>query len=112
MNSVCGRGQLRHHFHGTYWASIVLVFDTPTHASDAFMVLREGWVQSAIERQALFWTGETEALQKAKKQLATFGADPSKIDSIAHSIDFGELFEVVIPVVPVEQGRLFALEDP
>ncbi|HEX9156007.1 MAG TPA: hypothetical protein VF819_10610 [Nitrospira sp.] len=108
MNQVKARGLLRHRYWGTYSAVIVLAFDTPEAARDALKVLGAPWVAISAKTFVLSWTGETEALEQCKERLGTFGADVSKIDSVAHSIDYGEPFEVTIPIVaPAEQESLF-----
>lgn len=107
MGKVRFEGRLRHRFWGTYSAAIVLGFDSPAHASDALRVLGAPWEQSVTHPRCLHWAGESEALAEVKKRLAGYGADESAIDSIAHSIDYGDRFEGEIPVTPAEQGALF-----
>jgi len=107
MNKVKGKGRLNHHFWGTYYAGMVLVFDTSEAAVDALSVLGGLWKIHDKEPRALSWWGESDALKIAKEQLVLFGADGDKIDSIKYSIDYGEPFDVVISVCPQEQASLF-----
>ena len=112
MNRIQGKGQLAHHFWGTSLCSIVVGFDSPEHAQDAMVVLNQGldtevpW-KVGRDPSYLVWGGGSKDLAKCKGILARFGADPDKVDSMAKSIDYGEPFEVTIPVVCEEQGCLF-----
>jgi hypothetical protein len=103
MNQVTARGQLRHHFFGTYSATIILCFEDNKSAEDSLKVLGADWKLGEKHKMVLVWTGESEELEKIKDQLESFGAVRDKIDSIKYSIDYGEEFSVKIPVVCQEQ---------
>jgi hypothetical protein len=90
-----GRGILGHRFHAPYWAKIILSFDTSEAATSSLQKLGDGWVPNG---SVLVWVGNSEELESCKKILGSFGADVSKIDSIATSIDHGEPFKVSIPI--------------
>lgn len=90
------KGLLRHRFHGTYSAVIVLGFDSPEDVVQALPLL-PGFERHPKEPRALMWAGQRDALNETKAVLGTFGADVRKIDSIARSIDHGEPFEVTFP---------------
>jgi hypothetical protein len=108
MTSVHANGILRHCFFGTYTAVIGLTFESETHKQDAKKVLGNSWSdESAKRKNILVWSGTSEELDEVKKVLVKYGADEKKIDSIAKSIDYGEPFEVNIPIVPNEQLPLF-----
>ena len=107
MNTIRARGILRHRFWGTYSACIGLEFDTPEAAADGLKVLGSTWKNGEINKHILIWTGNSEELEVCKKTLGSFGADVSKIDSVATSIDYGEPFTVSIEVVPTEQVSMF-----
>lgn len=107
MGIVKATGQLRHHFWGKYSAVIYLLFLDKDCARDALNVLNGNWRFSTEQDNILVWSGNLCELESCKDQLEKYGADRKKIDSCELSIDYGEKFEVVIPVVPVEQLELF-----
>lgn len=94
---VKAKGILRHRFWGEYSAAIALEFASEEDARAALVVLKD-WAPGAKSPNVLVWTGNSEALDVCKETLTKYGADPSKIDSCAKSIDYGEWFEVTIPV--------------
>lgn len=95
-------GRLAHHFWGDYCATIALVFKAPEHAALALPLLGSGW-RRGKNRGALVWHGTGAELRECKSILAAFGADPDAIDSVAHSVDFGDDFAVTIPVENPDQ---------
>lgn len=65
------------------------------------------WQQKGKVLVALMGSAALDAL---KSQFVAWGMDEKNlkaIDSVAHSIDYGDPFEGVIPIVPAEQERLF-----
>lgn len=95
-----GKGLLFHHFHGNYWASIVLDFSNEPNASDALRVLGGPWKQSQKDPRCLGCAVDSAQLDAVKQQLGRFGADVRAIDSLAKSVDCGEPFEVHVPLLP------------
>jgi hypothetical protein len=101
-------GQLRHHFHGEYSATIAVQFESAEHADQALSKLGDGWKVGDKASNALIWFGNSEALKKCKEILVGYGADEKKIDSCAKSIDYGEPFDIDVPAgIPKEQASLF-----
>jgi hypothetical protein len=66
-----------------------------------------GWSQGAKSKEVLVWVGTSAELEECTKVLVSFGAEEAKIASIAKSIDYGEPFQVEVPVTPAEQTSLF-----
>lgn len=106
-HSIKARGQLRHHFHGKYSATIILMWDTVRDAKDSVKMMgtgrtstRFGWEIYERSPGATIWTGNSDDLAVVTEQLVSFGAERDKIASVAKSIDFGEKFEITIPDVP------------
>jgi len=92
-----GRGQLQHHFWGTYCATIVLQFDDATTAArvvedDRFC----SWHLHTKHRNTIAFHGSDPELAQAIAVLVACGADRRKVESVAHSIDFGDPFTVAI----------------
>lgn len=98
VDTVTGAGRLRHFFHSAYSAAIVILFSCDDAAATAVRVLGAGWKRHATHSAAIAWTGDSGALRAVKITLAKYGADASKVDSLAKSVDFGEPFAVTIPV--------------
>ena len=119
---VTASGQLMHHFHGDYWASIGLRFASYPHALDAQRALGEDHWELRCNDVAcgapfLVWKGNSEALEALKAQLEpylrprpcySFGCqgETHEIDSLAHSVDYGPPFDLDIPTTPHEQTAL------
>ena len=101
-------GRLRHRFWGDYSAVIALDFGNEENAKACLPLLGDGWKPGEKHPSALVWVGDSEALEKCKEVLGSFGADVKKIDSIAKSIDYGEPFEVSIPM-PMDQSKQTSL---
>lgn len=93
---MTGRGQLQHHFWGTYSASIVLQFATPEDARIAEQEAFHMFHQHPTEPRALVFYGAETALKAAESALRSHGADMSKVQSLARSIDYGEPFTVEV----------------
>lgn len=100
-----GKGQLFHHFHGKYWASIVLVFHDQELAADVLGVLGVPWKQSQKAPHCLGCAVDSAQLDAVKRELGRFGADVRAIDSLAKSVDCGEPFEVHVPLLPPASPR-------
>jgi len=100
-------GQLRHHFFGDYSAGICLAFETADAALALPKVTVKGveWCQSENKR-VLVTCVDSQHLEVLKVRLAEMGANPSAIDSMDHSIDFGDPFNIE---VDVEDPRQLAL---
>jgi hypothetical protein len=94
------RGQLFHHFHGSYWAQILLWFETEEHAAAAARVLGKPWQQSNKTPSVLGCALDSAALDAEKRKLGRFGADVKAIDSLRKSVDCGEPFSVDVPLLP------------
>lgn len=102
---VKANGQLRHQFFGTYSAVIALGFDDEYQASKVLPLLGSGW-KVGSKPYILSWHGDADELDTCKEVLGSFGADKSKIDSCAKSIDFGEKFTIEVEIAPQEQLSL------
>jgi hypothetical protein len=96
---IIGRGQLQHHFWGSYAATIGIAFDSDADATDAQKLLPDFKQRG----KALVWHGNGPDVDRIEALLVSFGADPDKIGSIAKSIDYGEPFTVTMPVHRVSQ---------
>ena len=100
-------GQLKHHFWGSYFATIVLTLDNPFNDLAAVQeVLGPRWVMETHKTGGyyLIWHGADVDAQVA--MLAKYGADPKKITSLAKSVDYGEPFTATIPVKDRKQMDL------
>ena len=98
-----GSGLAAHHFHGNYWASFALAFDTEEEAAAACRVLGAPWEvrprrdgrATGVRCQASDLDGGVERIVA---QLVSFGAERGAILSLAKSVDYGEPFTVTIPL--------------
>jgi len=99
-------GQLRHCYFGEYSAVIALGFNDEYEANESIRKLGPGW-KHGQKSNVLVWVGNTTELEGCKHVLVSFGADEKKIDSCAHSIDYGEPFSIHIEIVSKEQMKLF-----
>lgn len=98
-----------HHFHGTYWATIILVFSDKESARDAKMVFGDNWTHEM--ENLIFSHGEPE-LTTALDLLEKFGASKEDVTSCKKSIDYGLPFEIDVPVIPFEQESFpFVYDD-
>lgn len=104
---VKAKGRLRHRFFGEYSAVVGLEFADGASARDAARTLGWPWTVGTSSDRVLVAVFDAAALDAAKKRLGAFGADVKKIDSLRKSVDYGEPFEVVIPVAAGEQLPLF-----
>ena len=95
---LSAKGLLQHHFWGTYHASIVLMFEGAEEAGDALKILTGNWVQSKKDPCGVYGTFDREELTPIESQLAAFGADLDKMNSLEKSIDFGEEFTIAMEV--------------
>lgn len=101
------KGQLRHQFWSEYSCLIAMQFKNQEECSSAFETLSGfHWGLHPQQMNVLIWRGNAEELKACKKLLGSYGADESAIDSIKHSIDFGEPFYCEIPCVDRSQGVL------
>jgi hypothetical protein len=101
------KGILRHQFFGTYSAVIALEFQDTYQAKESLTKLGNGWNISQKNDNVLVWAGNSEELDVCKDVLTSFGADYDKIDSVAKSIDYGEPFQVIIPIDNKDQLAMF-----
>lgn len=97
METIKARGRLHHHFHGQYWATIGLWFDSVELATKAHKILGHTWGVSA-NLKVLTYSGKDSGLETEIVRLEKLGADRKKITSLAHSIDFGEEFYVTMEI--------------
>lgn len=108
MGTISATGQLKHHFWGDYYASIALCFTSDDNASAAQPLLGDKWKKAEKVKSVLLWHGNSEELDICKQTLVKYGADGSKIDSVAKSVDYGEPFTIEMKdIVPPEQEKLF-----
>jgi len=108
MTFVKGEGQLRHQFFGRYSARIAIGFSDMKSALSAIDFLVGKW--EAIEnngRVGIVFEGSDPELKKVLDQLEEFGAPKEKVSSLKYSVDYGEIFEVTIPVTAKEQEKLW-----
>lgn len=106
MGTVKGQGMLRHRFWGEYSCVIAIDFGSPEAARDAAKVLGDNWQSGVKSAQVLVAELSSGALDVFKTRAGRWGADVRKIDSVAKSVDYGEPFEVTIPIDASEQGAL------
>lgn len=110
MSTFLGKGQLRHFFHGEHSAAIAIAFESPLRAAVALRVLGTPWQLHDKSRRAVFAVVTGAELERQVEVLASFGADREKIASLRKSVDYGEPFEVEIPLeFSGEPERLAAL---
>lgn len=110
---LSAQGILRHHFFGEYSAGLGLTFDTPEDAALAAPQLAppdlgESWQASARRPNILTICVDSAQLERLAAHLATLGADPEAITSVAHSIDHGDPFTVTVEVEDPRQLQLLA----
>ena len=111
-------GMLRHRFHGTYGADIVLVVDAKL-ANAVCGRLGNGWTVG-VTGNAIVWRGGVDDLDALKERLqdkitiTPCGLTHCKhqcahvdIDSTAHSIDFGPRFTLTLEVDDPRQEAMF-----
>lgn len=96
-------GKLRHHFWGTYSATITLRFATVDDAEHAQRIAFPNW---KIGKNVLVWHGKNPDLDAEIANLVAHGADEDLIDSVAHSIDAGDPFTVEINMPDIYTGQL------
>ena len=88
------RGQLKHHFWGTYAASVWLTFENATDAEIARSKVFTDWKANPAHPDTIGFHGTDPALREQLNLLAAHGADLSLVESCATSIDYGEPFTV------------------
>ena len=103
---VWGEGLLAHHFHGTYWATIGLMFDDEFSARDALATLGAPFRQSTAAPRVLLCEVEGQTLAHVEALLESYGADRQLMGSLRFSCDVGEPFGILVPVQPSEQAEL------
>ena len=125
MGKVMGRGQLEHHFWGTYCATIILGFADVASAADALPKMGAGWRHGTLKAtgapsRALVWHGSSDELRACKLVLAKHAlkiapcgfehckrqCSNAEIDGVPHSVDCGPAFSIVVEVTPGEQLQL------
>lgn len=102
---VIAKGQLKHHFWGTYCATIGLWFATPALAAEAVAQLAPFHVSEA-EPQVLVFHGSGDALKQAEAVLREHGADMKKVTSLRKSIDHGEPFTITVTLGHTDDGSV------
>lgn len=95
--TVRARGRLRHRFHGEYSAAMALEFESQADAVAALGVLGVPWTKSPAPT-VLLAVVDSATLNLEKTRLGSMGADEKAIDSVAHSVDYGDPFTVDVPV--------------
>jgi len=119
---IKAHGRLRHFFRGSYSAGVVLVFESAIAADAAAIIMGEPWKRSA-KAHAIGWHGDSVALDALKVRLKSEGfalaIDPcgwghcrdkcadAEIDSLAHSVDVGPVFTLVMECADPRQVSLF-----
>ena len=126
MRKIEARGRLYHHFHGDYWCTINLVFDSPADAIEARAVLGDAWERPDSHPMVLVWQGDSEALRpflitaascvtiapcghsSCKPRRYRIGQGPDaprdwpckarSIDALTHSVDCGPAFTLTLSV--------------
>jgi len=91
---MTARGQLQHHFWGTYAATIALRFESEADAGRAHSTVFPTWTRSVRCPEAITWHGSDPELETTIQTLVRLGADRDKIESLAHSIDYGDPFTI------------------
>lgn len=112
---IKAKGLLRHRFWGDYQAHIILDFDSPEECKSALeplnnniifgeyrsvnggMIQSSGWrilEKEGVELKHASIEVNSNDLDLVVTRLVEFGADKSKITSMAKSIDYGERFEI------------------
>lgn len=105
MTMIRGKGQLAHHFHSPYWASLAIGFGNEAEAREALRVLGEPWKLGTKHPEAIVCSVDRAALEAVKQQLGQLGADVSAIDSVRKSVDYGDPFTIDVPVLPPAEPR-------
>jgi len=90
---MIANGQLRHHFWGEYYATIVLIFSSKEEAEQAQRTVFTNWKQ---HDEILSFHGTGDQLTVEEERLVAHGADRKKLTSLAKSIDRGEPFTVTV----------------
>ena len=125
---IKAEGQTRHRFWGEYSANIILLFSSMDEALLAQPILNqgidfcdymnacggqslsEGWRHIKDSQgeasKCLFIEVADPALEITLERLKMYGADRSKIMSMAHSIDHGEIFHIEVEVEDPLQTKL------
>lgn len=105
---VKATGRLYHKFHGTYWCCIVLIFDSPEHASMAVHRLH-GFTVADKHPDALIATATGKTIDRIVRMLKRLrtGDKRDSIDGMVTSIDHGPEFTISVPVehVPVTTAK-------
>jgi|SRR5262245_5997885 len=103
--TTTAQGILKHHFWGTYHATIGLKFADRNHAAivhDRYLTADRGWVMTELNRVygVLRFHGTGEGLKQAERDLVSAGADPNKLGSLRFSVDVGEPFIASFDITP------------
>lgn len=102
---------MNHHFYGDYSAGIGIGFDDPQSAALALPKLQPRnlpvqWRQGEKARHVAVICVNSEQLEVLKQHLGELGADVDAIDSVDHSIDYGDPFTVEVEVEDPRQLQL------
>jgi hypothetical protein len=106
---VKAEGILRHHFWGTYYATVGLVFDNEFEANCALDSgkLHKAFKNAEKKKNALACFVDSDVLKEIETNLGSLGADVKAIASLAHSVDFGDPFFIELDVTDPRQTELF-----
>jgi len=103
---VSADGLLFHHFHGKYWASVVLEFRNSEETSAALLSkkLGDGWIR-LHDDVSLAWEGDSAAVDALIEQLNEHCGLSNKraVASLDKSIDHGEPFTIEFEAVDPRQ---------
>lgn len=107
-------GKLFHHFHGTYWVSVVFVADKDENLTKLMEYLQKNvptgtW--ELIDKRAV-WSGTRDSLSVLKVELDKLHKEnmpcgykscptecsDAEIDSIKHSVDYGPVFKIQVEI--------------
>jgi hypothetical protein len=104
---IKAKGQARHRFWGDYTVFVSLAFASEEEADAAIEPLSIGELKWAHPNQrdtgkamgrGLYIILDSAQCDVMEAHLAKYGVPKGKMFSIAHSIDYGEIFEVTLAV--------------
>jgi len=115
MSKAHGKGQLQHHFWGSYVATICIIFGDAEVVKEVLPHL-PGFEVHPTDPGAAVFRGGGDAFETAKAAItrwrvpmdfpANYWGNDESIDSVAKSVDFGPLFCVEVEFVPNVQMAL------
>jgi len=106
---IKGQGILRHRFWGEYSAALAIQWRDSHEASAALAsgILGPGWTLGATRADVTVTTVDSAGLDALVDRLVAIGAERSAIASLAHSVDYGDPWDVEADVVDPRQGAFF-----